>query len=684
MSGHFGLALLLLGAALALLPTPASGAERLGCTALAIDGAASINGAAFAVENTDCNMCDFRLNYVAPRNHTAEAVRHVFMNPPNYPRFVGYGRGDMYHPKPGQALSKPIGQIPEVPQTFGYYESINPLMNDHGLGVGESSCAAMLQNRMPNGPEDPDEGPEAIIDAMTMQQLALERCATARCAVELLGDLAERFGYLPFGGEPSKGTVDGKPCWADSGEAFLFADAKGEAWVFNVVGGVKGVVKSVWAAQRVPKGHVAVVANEFTMGEIPEEPNEDFLFAKDIRRAAKAAGLWDGQGLLDFSQVFAPNPVKYSTGNPPIPLYSSLRRWRLLSLAAPSLNLQFEIDHRKYPFSVKAEQSVSRRDVMAMMKDHYAGTEFDMTQGILAGPYRTPFRVEGGPNRLGDVPRGISILRTLYSTITETGPTGSVAWYAADTPATSVYVPLDHRTDAVAETYRVGRHEEFDRTSAWWAFSFVNNWMQLNYEGMSREDVLPRAAAWQDRLDEALLARSSSPSAPPSEPLGAWQLRVQEEVAASWWQLADHLVMKWNDMSRTAGNVTDRSLGYPEWFVRMVGFSQDVHPIWVQPAASPPPQCATCGAPATVALPRAWDRSSHEWVEWGPLSAPACTEGLAAVAGSTQGGFLQALSLAIALVAAPSLLAGFALGRRHRTRDIDGEGGGARSYYLLS
>lgn len=659
--------------ALCLVAAVADPAERLGCTALGIDGSASTTGSAFAVENTDCNMCDFRLNYVKPQQHPDGKVRHVYMNAPNYPRFVGYGRGEMYHPLPGQNLSKPIGEIPEVSHTFGYYESINPLMNDQGLGVGESSCSAMLQNRMP-GQEDDILGPVGIIDAMTMQQLALERCATARCAVELLGDLSERYGYLPFGGEPSKGTVDGKVMWADSGEAFTFADAKGESWVFNVLGGVRGIVRSVWAAQRLPKGHVAVIANEFTMGALPAEPNEDYLFAKDIRKAALAAGLWDGKGAFDFSQVFAPDPTTYSTGGPPIPLYSSLRRWRLLSLAAPSLNLKFEMDQRKYPFSVKVDTLITHRDVMSMMKDHYAGTEFDMTQGVLAGPYRTPFRVEGGPTRIGDVPRGISILRTLYSTVSQTGPGGSVAWYAPDTPATSVYVPLDSRSAAVAPTFAVGHHEEFSRDSAWWAFSFVNNWMQLNYDGMSKQDVLPHMQAWQDRIDaERAVAQGWN-----AHKLSEWQADLQREVAASWWRLGDHLVMKWNDMARTSGNVTDRSLGYPEWWARMIGFSSDVHPVWVQPAAAPQVSCPDYVA-ASVVLPRAWDGSDAKWIEWGPLSSDSA--GLAAAAAPTEdaGSNAALLGVLALLVSCSSAAAtvGYMVGRRHPRASAD-------SYVFLS
>merc|ERR1740133_141054 len=101
--------------------------------------------------------------------------------------------------------------------------------------------------------------------------------------------MVEAYGYLPFFGEASKGVVEGRVVWDDSGEAYVLADASGEAWVVHVLGGVEGIIKSVWAAQRVPKGHITVVANTFVLEELPAEPNEDFLFPTSIRRAALAA-----------------------------------------------------------------------------------------------------------------------------------------------------------------------------------------------------------------------------------------------------------------------------------------------------------------------------------------------------------------------------------------------------------
>jgi dipeptidase len=556
----------------------------------------------------------------------------------------------MYLPKDGETAFVPWAHIPEVPKTFGYYESISPLMNDQGLGIGESSCSAMLQNKAPDSTEE-RVTPIGILDAMSLMQLALERCATSRCAVEVMGQLSEEYGYLPFTGEPTASTFNGRPMWSDSGEAYTLADASGEAWVFNVLGGVEGITKSVWAARRVPRGHVAVVANEFTLGELPSEPNEDYLFSNTIFDAARTLG-WDGQAPLNFMRVFAPDPTLYTTGTPPTPLYNSLRRWRLHSLVAPSANIEFKFDQRDYPFSVAVENPLSHRDVMTMMADHYAGTEFDMSLGVLAGPYRTPFRVEGGPTSVGQVPRGISILRTLYSTITQTGPEGSVLWYAADTPATSVYIPLDSRSSGVAPTYKTGKTREFDRSAAWWAFDFVNNWMQLNYHGMSTEDVLPRKENWQDRLDSERALKLSVSTAE----LDAWQIRIQEELVADWWRLADFLIMKWNDMSRTTENVTDKAVGYPEWWVKMIGYSNDVHPVWVQPAAEPEPSCPDY-VPATIPLPRQWNDETHTWQSWGPLHTLHLS-----LAQRDQGLSLQ-MSTVGGLVVLSGFI-GFAMGRR--------------------
>jgi dipeptidase len=635
--------------------------ERIGCTAIAIDGAATVDGSAFAGMNADSGDADNRLTFVPPRSYEEGAMRDVFTFNLSYPRFVGYGRGDFFHPFPGhEVLYTRVGQIPEAKSTFGYYESTEPLMNEKGLGFGESSCAAMLNNRFADDASDTRDVPVGLLDTVTMMQLALERCETSRCAVELMGALAEEFGFVPTPGEPTKGFVKGKTAYDDAGEAYTIADASGEAWVFHVLGGVSGVTKSVWAAQRVPKGHIAVVANNFIIGDLPQEPTEDVLFNKAIFRAAKTAQLWSGDGPLHFTNVFSPDEMAFESpkGQAPIPLYASVRRFGVFNLVAEA---PFYVRSTDYGFSLPVSKKLTHRDVMGLFRTQYEGTEFDLTQGILAGPYGNPFRSEGGPS-FGQIPRGVSITRTVYSIFVQTGPKKSLAWYAQDTPVTSVYVPLLPETGMVSEPYLVGHNQEFTRASASWAFNFVSSYMQLNYRGMSKDDVYPRRERWQDEIDRRLARLESEEFG--LEDRKKWQSAIQEELVADWWSMADFLVMKYND-GKVNWPKAGRSIGYPEDFARLVGFSNDVHPIWVQPAATPQVHVESY-VPKSVQLPLIWDSPSMTW-SYEDDALQAATQPSPAVTSSLG-------SVAATFVA---LCAGIALGRSFERRKV-----AARDAYL--
>merc|ERR1719313_266503 len=179
---------------------------------------------------------------------------------------------------------------------------------------------------------------------------------------------------------------------------------------------------------------------------------------------------------------------------------------------------------------------------MGLLRYHYQGTEFDLTLGVLAGPFSSPFRIEGGPGT-GQVPRGISIQRTLYSIIYQTGPQRKLGWFATDTPLTSVYIPLYAQVDAVSHVYSTGYNGQFTRDSASWAFNFVNNFMQLNYRDSSQRDAYPAIESWQAKIDEQCKAMEHRDP----DVLSQWQIQLQAEVVASWWKLADFLVMKYND-----------------------------------------------------------------------------------------------------------------------------------------
>jgi len=565
--------------------------EGVGCTAVALDGAGSVDGSGFAGMNADSGAGDWRLSFVPAKDHAKGAQRPIYPQKLTYPRFIGHGRGAIYHPDryPEYDVSVALAHIPEVEHTYGYWESLEPLMNDQGLGLGESSCGAMLMNKAHGDTADKRNVPTGLLDTAALMQLALERCATARCAAETMGKLSEEYGFGPTPGEVAGlASCQGRECWDDAGEAYTIADKSGEVWIFHVIGGVSGIINAVWVAQKVPKGHLAVVANEFTIGDLPDKPNNAYLFNPKIRDAAIAAKLWDGKGTLNWKRVFAPESVTFEspTGATPIPLYASLRQWGLYNLVAPSLKLSLKMSSQDLPFSVPVDKKMSHRDVHDLLRYNYQGTEFDLTQGVLAGPFGNPFRIEGnpltGPGQ-GQIPRGIPIQRTLYGIIVQSGPKKQVGWFAMDTPSTSVFVPFFPQTSAVSSTYQAGHQAQFDRESAGWAFNFVSNVMTWNYKGSSEQEVFPAIKKWQDTIDEQMDSLDTSNI----EKLAEWQVSIQEQVVVSWWKMADFIVMKYND-GKINYPVVGTSAGYPQPFTDMIGFSNDVHPIWVQAASQPP------------------------------------------------------------------------------------------------
>jgi dipeptidase len=130
----------------------------------------------------------------------------------------------------------PIGEIPQAKETYQYLNTAYPSMNQYQLGIGESTFGGRKELQSDAG----------LIDCQRLCKLMLERCKTAREAVELSGELLAEYG------------------WNDYGEVLTIADKK-EVWHLEIVGPGKGEVGAVWAAQRVPDSHVSVYANASTI-----------------------------------------------------------------------------------------------------------------------------------------------------------------------------------------------------------------------------------------------------------------------------------------------------------------------------------------------------------------------------------------------------------------------------------
>ena len=377
---------------------------------------------------------DFRISKVPAKDHEPGAARHVYNYRAAYPRYLGYERGETYYPentdltltdgvwKVGEGEFAPIGSIPQVAHTNAYIDGGYAIMNEHQLSIGESTCGSKITALPVN------LGGKALLEAGELTRLALERCDTALCAVKLMGALAEEHGY--FGADATPG---------EGGEALQVADPT-DAWVFHVMADDTGA-SAVWVAQRVPKGHISVVANQFVIRTVDLGDSENFLGSSNLLDVAVRTGCWDREKdgeHVDFTRVriaapclksyrtrelsvkdgvesatwssqghlsprkiaavdtttvgrplFLP-PQAFSLDRGHLSNYANRRRWRIFDVAAPSLRLPADCSTfaDEYPFSVRVETAggMEVAAALALLRDHYEGTPYDMTQGIEGGP----------------------------------------------------------------------------------------------------------------------------------------------------------------------------------------------------------------------------------------------------------------------------------------------------------
>jgi len=144
--------------------------------------------------------------------------------------------------------------------------------------------------------------------------------------------------------------------------------------------------------------------------------------------------------------------------------------------------------------------------------------------------------------------------------------------------------------------------------------------MQLNYRGMSQDDVYPAIQKWQDHFDSRLADWESIQN---TQELQRVQANLQEEVVTSWWKLADFIVMKYND-GKVNWPKAGVAIGYPEEYAKMIGFSNDVHPVWVQ-AAEVPPVAIDGYVPSSARMPAVWHSDTATWTYPGDASLQAAT-----------------------------------------------------------
>merc|ERR1712127_168537 len=114
---------------------------------------------------------------------------------------------------------------------------------------------------------------------------------------------------------------------------------------------------------------------------------------------------------------------------------------------------------------------------------------------------------------------------------------------------------------------------------------------------MSLTYVYPAIKELQANVDERVAHALGEATAAGNEQqasilLAEVQTGIQRHVVTTWWALADKLVVRYNDMNFNFPEwapTTTGSVGYPAWWLEMIGFNNDNwKQTWVQFDADPP------------------------------------------------------------------------------------------------
>lgn len=434
---------------------------------------------------------------------------------------------------------KPLGRIPEAPVTYTRVGN----MNEHQLAIAETTFGGRKEL----------QGPSGIVDYGSLIYIALERAKTAREAIQVMTSLVETYGY------------------ASTGESFSIADPN-EVWILEMIGRGKGQTGALWVATKLPDGTISAHANQARIRQFPQSDPATTLFSKDLISFAREKGWYKGED-SKFSFVDTYAPLSFGALRA-----CEARVWSIFNRAAKSQKIPMDFvkaekGARPMPLFVKPDQKLDVRDAMELMRDHYEGTDFDMTKDIGAGPYKLPYRWRpmgfkiDGQDYVHE--RAISTQQTGFSFVTQSrswlpDPVGGVLWFGVDDTYTTVYVPISCGVQAPPKAFAegTGNFSEFNWDSAFWTFNFVTNYTYTRWSDMIvdvqkvQREYEGRYLANQAEVDRTALDLYKKDPAKAREYLTQYAAKETAQLHARWRKLGEFLIWKYLD-----GNVRNEKGG---------------------------------------------------------------------------------------------------------------------------
>ncbi len=505
------------------------------CTNYLITKGASADGSVMITYSADSHVLYGELYYTKASDHMAGSPLNIY----------DWDSG------------KYLGQIKQVAHTY----SVVGNMNEHQVSIGETTYGGREELR----------DPTAVMDYGSLMYIALQRAKTAREAITVISSLMEEYGYY------------------SSGESFSISDPN-EVWIMEMISKGKKQKGAVWVALRVPDGYICGHANQARIATFPLNDPKNCLYAKDVITFAREMGYFTGKDEeFRFADTYAPMSFGGLRA-------CEARVWSMFNRAAPSLKLSPEYikgnaEAERLPLWIKPDKKLSVHDVMELMRDHFEGTDLDMTKDIGAGPYCLPYRWRPLTWKINEEEkvsytneRATSTQQTGFSFVAQSrswlpGPIGGVLWFGVDDTYSTVYVPMYCGIREVPKSFAVGTGSfyQFTWDSAFWVFNFVANYTYSRYSDMIKDvQVVQRELeggffAAQPEVEKAALSLYEKAPELARNYLTEYSVKQGEDVVKRWKKLGEFLIYKYLDGNvKTELNKVTHP-GYPKaWYEKIV------------------------------------------------------------------------------------------------------------------
>lgn len=323
------------------------------------------------------------------------------------------------YPEPATITLKngAIVQLPDATHAYLWLEMpgmdfADSYMNAYGVTIASNACRSREQR------SDLEQGGIGY----GLRRLMILQARTAREAVQIGARLIATYGYY------------------SSGRTYCIADPQ-EAWMLAVVRGKH------WVAQRVPDNKVAVIPNFYTITDIDLDDTLNFLGSSDIIDYARQKKWYhpyqDGQ--FSFRKAYSDISTRKDIDN-------KARAWRGINLLSEG---KYSLDD-PLPFAFEPDRKIAFADLARVLRDHYAGTQFEMMLEDGKNPHQNKINTICAPiNQYAFIAQ----LRDWLPV-----EVGAVMWIAPRFPCIQPFTPWYFGIRAIPPQYQSGNAAQALRT----------------------------------------------------------------------------------------------------------------------------------------------------------------------------------------------------------------------------